>query len=127
MNLSMKQRLTDIENKLRVTKGDSGRDKLGVWYQQIQTTIYKIDKQQGPTVQHRELYSIPCNKPYGKEDEDYIYIYIYIYIYENHFAVHQKLIQHCKSTKKLKNILLVSGICPGMGLLDHMVALFLVF
>ena len=25
------------------------------------TTIYKIDKQQGPTVQHRELYSISCN------------------------------------------------------------------
>ena len=24
--------------------------------EQIQTTIYKIDKQQGPTVQHRELY-----------------------------------------------------------------------
>ena len=33
----------------------------------------------------------------------YIYIYIYIYIYThiykpNHFAVHLKLIQHCKST-----------------------------
>ena len=26
-----------------------GRDKLGVWDQQIQTTRYKIDKQQGPT------------------------------------------------------------------------------
>ena len=40
-----------------------GRDKLGVWDQQIQTTVYKVDKQQGPTVQHRELYSISCNKP----------------------------------------------------------------
>ena len=37
-------------------------DKLGVWNQQIHTTIYKIDKQQGPTVWHRELYSISCNK-----------------------------------------------------------------
>ena len=27
------------------------------------TTIYKIDNQQGPAVQHRELYSIFCNKP----------------------------------------------------------------
>ena len=27
-----------------------GREKLGVWDQQIQTTIYKTDKQQGPTV-----------------------------------------------------------------------------
>ena len=39
------------------------RDRLGVWDQQIQTTIYKIDKQQGPTVQHRELFSISCDKP----------------------------------------------------------------
>ena len=27
----------------------------------IHTTIYKIGKQQGPTVQHRELASISCN------------------------------------------------------------------
>ena len=40
-----------------------GRDKLGVWEQQIQATIYKIHKQQGPTVQHRDLSSISCNKP----------------------------------------------------------------
>ena len=35
-----------------------GEGKLGVWDQQIQTTRYKIDKQQGPTVQHGELYSV---------------------------------------------------------------------
>ena len=40
----------------------------------------------------------------------YIYIYIYIYIYLNHFAVHLKLRQYCKSTilqffKKFKKIL----------------------
>ena len=28
----------------------------------------------------------------------YIYIHTYIYIYLNHFAIHQKLIQHWKST-----------------------------
>ena len=28
----------------------AGRDKLGVWDQWIHTTIYKIEKQQGPTV-----------------------------------------------------------------------------
>ena len=44
-----------------VMEGEAGRDILGDWDQQIQTTIYKIDKQQGPTVQHRELYSISCN------------------------------------------------------------------
>ena len=33
------------------TKGERGKkDKLGVWNEQIYTTIYKIDKQQGPTV-----------------------------------------------------------------------------
>ena len=44
------------------TKGQSGRrGQLGGWYYQIHTTIYKTDKQQGPTVQHRELCSIYCN------------------------------------------------------------------
>ena len=39
----------------------------------------------------------------------YIYLYVYlIYVYMNHFAVHLKLTQHCKSTiiqlkKKFKN------------------------
>ena len=49
-----------MEYKLKVTKGERrwDRDKLGVWNQQIQITMYKIDKQQSPTVQHRELYLI---------------------------------------------------------------------
>ena len=34
-----------------VTKGERwGRDKLGIWEEHIHTTIYKIEKQQGPTV-----------------------------------------------------------------------------
>ena len=50
-----------------------------------------MDKQQGPTVQHRELHSIFCNKPQWKR--------IYRCITESlHFAVCQKLTQHCKST-----------------------------
>ena len=28
-----------------------------------------MDKQQGPTVEHRELYSISCNKPYWKRQK----------------------------------------------------------
>ena len=31
-------------------RGKAERDKLGVWDQQISATVYKIDKQQGPTV-----------------------------------------------------------------------------
>ena len=37
-----------------------GRDGEGVWDQQIQTVIYKTDKQQGLIVEHRKLYSILC-------------------------------------------------------------------
>ena len=45
-------RLTDIENKLRVTKRERGwgRDKLRIWEKQIQIAMYKIGKQKGPTV-----------------------------------------------------------------------------
>ena len=55
---------TDSQTKknLRLPKGKVG-DKLGVWKQQIQTTIYKIYKYQGPTVEHRKLYLISYNKP----------------------------------------------------------------
>ena len=40
MNLFTKQKEAHIENKL-----GEGRNKLGVWDQQIHTIIYKIDKQ----------------------------------------------------------------------------------
>ena len=43
--------------------GRWGRDRLGVWELQMQTIIYRMDKQQGPTVKHRDLYSISCDKP----------------------------------------------------------------
>ena len=48
MNMQNGKRLTDIENKLVVTKGERewGREKLGLWDQGIQTTMYKIDKPQ---------------------------------------------------------------------------------
>ena len=39
-----RHRLTDTQNKLTATKGEEGRNELGVWDWQIQTTIYKIDK-----------------------------------------------------------------------------------
>ena len=40
-----------------------GMNGLGVWGQQIQTLTCRMDKKQGPTVEPRELYLIPCNKP----------------------------------------------------------------
>ena len=47
MCIQDKNRLTDIEKRI-VTKEQGRGDKL-VWDWQIQTTIYKIDKQQGFT------------------------------------------------------------------------------
>ena len=117
--LQNRNRLTDLENKLMVTKeercqqSDGGRDKLGVWDWHIYTTIFKIregngnplqysclenprdrgawwtvirgvaqgrtwlkqlssssifkiDNQQRPTAQQRELSSVFCNNVNGK-------------------------------------------------------------
>ena len=44
----------------------AGGPKSRVWDELIHITIYKIDKQQGPSVEHREVYSIFCNKLNGK-------------------------------------------------------------
>ena len=48
-----------------MVKGERG-DKSGAWDKQTHTTIYKIDNQQGPTVRHRELYSIFYDNLYEK-------------------------------------------------------------
>ena len=55
----------DMENRLTVAKMEKGwgRDGLGVWGQQMQTIIYLMGKQQGPTVQYGELYSTFFKKP----------------------------------------------------------------
>ena len=65
MNLSMKQKQTHKENRLMVAKGEAqeGKEGLGAWGQQMETSIYRIEKQQGPSVQHREQYSISCDRP----------------------------------------------------------------
>ena len=44
MNLFTEKKQTDRENKLIITKGEMGREKLEIWDQQIHTTIYKVDK-----------------------------------------------------------------------------------
>ena len=64
MNLNTRQMLTHRRRKQiqDYERGKGERDRLGVWDQQIQTTMYKADKQQGPIVYHRELCPISCNK-----------------------------------------------------------------
>ena len=48
-----------------VAKGES--DEEGIDWEfgisRCKTIIFRMDQQQGPTVQHRELYSISCDKP----------------------------------------------------------------
>ena len=51
----------------------------------MQMIIYKMDKQQGPTLQHRELYSISYDNHNGKEYEEVcvcvcVCVYTYTYI-----------------------------------------------
>ena len=66
--------------KFVVNKGQRGeRDKLAVWDQQIQTTIYKMDKQQGPTLQLGG-YSQHSVINHGGKNMKRICIYIYIYV-----------------------------------------------
>ena len=49
----------------------SRRDKLAaVQDEEIHTTIHKRDKQQGPTIQHKELYSVSCKTYNGKKYAD---------------------------------------------------------
>ena len=51
-----------------VTKGETwwgAENKLGACCWHAQSTIYKIDNQQEPSVQHREVHSIFCNNLCG--------------------------------------------------------------
>ena len=65
--------------------------------------ISKIGKQQGPTYSTGNCIQYLVLNYNGKESEKNIHIYrIYIhintYICMNHFAIHLRLMQHCKST-----------------------------
>ena len=52
MNLFTKRKQTHEHRKHTMRK--QWRDKLGICNEQIHTNTYKIVKQQGPTIQHRE-------------------------------------------------------------------------
>ena len=90
MNLLKKKKQKQTHRHRKQTYGyqrgrEWGKDKLGVWDQQIHTTIHKIDKQQGPAIQHRELISISSNlieKNLKKNVCVCVYIYIHTYIHK---------------------------------------------
>ena len=48
--------------------------KSGAWDSHAHTTGCKIDNQQGPSIEHREFYSIFCNNLYESQKE-YVYTY----------------------------------------------------
>ena len=55
--------------------------------------MYEIDKQQGPTVQRRVLYSMSYNGLQQNPKKN-----THIHTHLSHFAVYQKVPQYCKST-----------------------------
>ena len=72
-------------------------DKWGLWDGHVHTGLFTVDNQQESTVQHRELCSALCNNLNGKrfncrrkERGDIVHAWLI------HFAVQQKLAQHCK-------------------------------
>ena len=52
----------DLQMQTVMGEGGWRRDGLGAGDSQMQTVIYRTDKQQDPTVWHRERYSIFCGK-----------------------------------------------------------------
>ena len=79
MNLFIKMEIQTQKTNLWLSKGMGGRHKLGVWDKHRHTTIYKIGKQQRPTVQHSTQNLVITYN--GKESEkEHIYVYMYICI-----------------------------------------------
>lgn len=61
--LQSRNRFADIAYLWLPRKGGEGRGGLGVWDSQRRTITHRMDKQQGPTVKHRELCSMSYDKP----------------------------------------------------------------
>ena len=65
--IDMNSQTCGCENRfLAKEEMEWGRAGMGVPDQQMQTIMHTVDKQQGPTVQHRELYSVFCDKSQWK-------------------------------------------------------------
>ena len=56
--------VTETETDVWLLRGRGAAEGCnGVFDEQMQTGIYRLDKQESPAVDHREIYSISCNKP----------------------------------------------------------------
>ena len=65
-----------------------GRDSYGVWDGYVHTDIFKVDNQQGPTVEHIELCSVLCGSLVGRGVWGE---WISVYVWLSPFAAHLKL------------------------------------
>lgn len=81
---------------LREKSGSRGvNQELGL---NIPTPLYKIGNQQGPSVQYRNSLVFCANLYREKNLKKNVYMYIYVHIKLNLFAIHLKIVQHCKIT-----------------------------
>ena len=88
------------------------RGGLGVRDQQMQTIVYRVDKQQGPAGQHEELYSISCDKQQQKR----IYICVCVCV-SNWITLLYSRNEHKYTMKYIVNQLLVivAQLCLNLG------------
>ena len=84
-----------IENIYMVPQKKGEWDELGDWDGHIYTTMYKIDNYCKSTIQHQEIYSMLCGDLNEKEIQKEG---TYVNTQQVHFAMQQKLTQHCKET-----------------------------
>ena len=75
MNLPMKH--TESQTERTDWLCPAGRWGGTEWDRQMQTIIYRVDTQQGPTIQHREVWSVPCDNPQWRILNIYIYVCVY--------------------------------------------------
>ena len=52
----------------------------------METIIQRMDKQQNPTAEHKELYSVTCDKIKQKNMQEDVYIYLHMRIYISTYA-----------------------------------------
>ena len=92
VNLQNRKRLTVLEN-LGLPEG---RERQKVWESHVHTAVFKMENQQGPAVEHKELCLMSCGSPDGRgvwEEQMRVYAWL------SASAAHLKLLQHCQLAK----------------------------
>ena len=69
---------SDSENEFKVAKEEGLGEQIGSWDAHAHTAIFKMDNQQGPTVQHRELCSMLCGSWDGGRELGGEWIHVFV-------------------------------------------------